>query len=808
MTARTVPRTLRALFEPDPGPAAFRAALASLRSASTEPQHPVYSTGSPKDLSALVERHRGAAERIRADLEFWALELANLAEGFEDGPPRSAEAEAFLREGSRFRLGHLLTEQPHPKTSDLSRVVDRDVEEGLRLLNAVDREIPPAFSRAAESGVLDPAVDAAAEALAAGGRIFFTGCGATGRLSLLLESAWRGFWRRAGRENPEPAARARAAFSSDPAERVLGALAGGDYALIRSVEHFEDEESFGRQQVRELGVGPGDVLFAVTEGGETTHVLGTAWEALERGARAFFVYNNPDEVLRGVERSARILAEPRIRKINLATGPQALTGSTRMQAASIDTLVLGCVLEAALGRVLSRRLRPDDLSALGFPSPPDDIRSAARASARIPEWAAAAIPALARLARIEARTYREGGNLDTPRDVEPARGFTLYLAGEESALVLLTDTTERSPTFALPPFRPVDRPEAKAPPASLILEAATNEEAWCRLLGREIRALEWQAPTYRRLLGEEGFARFGGAAPAIGREAVLRFRIGGEGALEERPLGRGNLLVAVGMEEDLEAARRPGSLLGRAFARAEAEGASRTWIVVSSRGRSRAGLLPHDEAVLVEGVPRSPLDLSRSLVLKLLLNSLSTIVMVSLGRVRGNWMTYVLPTNGKLVDRAGRITASLSDLPYEEAVRLVLSTAEETREDLRAGRGLPPVVNHAVVRARLGVSTAKATALLSLHRGLLAPTLEAAEAFGGMAARIVERSLEAVPPGERTRLLAELRRALPLPGDLESALERRPEAAPRLLASLQSLAPLPEPLRFASLPVAPDRRKA
>jgi N-acetylmuramic acid 6-phosphate etherase len=810
VTARSIPRTLRALFEPGLAPERFRAALASLRAVSTEPEHAVYASRTSQELLARVEEHRGAADRVRADLEFWALEFAGLAEGFAGGAPESRGAETDLHESGRFRLGHLVTEQPHPKTADLSRVLAGDVEEGLRLLNAVDREIPPVLERAAESGALDPAVDAVAAALAGGHRIFFTGCGATGRLSLLLETAWRGFCRRA--------ARAGASLPADLADRVLGTMAGGDYALVKSVERFEDEESFGREQVRELGVRTGDVLFAVTEGGETTHVIGTAWEGLARGARVFFVYNNPDEVLRGVERSARVLEDPRIGKLNLATGPQALTGSTRMQAASIDTLALGFVLEAALGRALVESLAPADLAAIGLPAPPGDIRAAARAAERIPERAAAAIPALARLVRLEASTYREGRNFDAPRDVDPGRGYALYLGGEGSALVLFTDATERSPTFALPPFRPVDRPGAKAPPASILLEAATNEEAWRRLLHREIRALEWDASTYRRLLGETGGRRFGGAAPAIGREALLRFRIGGEGALEEEPLGRGNLLVAVGMEGDLEAMRRPDSLGRRAFERAGREGAARAWIAVAS-GEIDPGSLPaHDEAVLVGGVPRSPLDLPQSLVLKLLLNALSTAVMVVLGRVRGNWMTYVVPTNGKLLDRASRIAAAVAGTPYEVAARFVLSTAEETEKDLRAGRGLPPTVHIAVVRARLGVTTDRAIELLSRRGGLLEPTLEAAATFGALAARVVARTLEGAPPGERARLRAELRRALPATGEpglagtkdeeIEIVLERIPEAAPILLARLQALAPLPEPFRFARLPEPSQRPRA
>jgi N-acetylmuramic acid 6-phosphate etherase len=118
-------------------------------------------------------------------------------------------------------------------------------------------------------------------------------------------------------------------------------MAGGDYALIKSVEGFEDFAPFGRKQVSDLGLASGDTLFAITEGGETSFVIGTAQQAVEAGATAYFIYNNPDNVLRErVRRSRQILDDPRIVKINLTTGPMAVTGSTRMQATSIELLAL------------------------------------------------------------------------------------------------------------------------------------------------------------------------------------------------------------------------------------------------------------------------------------------------------------------------------------------------------------------------------------------------------------------------------------------------------------------------------------
>ena len=135
----------------------------------------------------------------------------------------------------------------------------------------------------------------------------------------------------------------------------------------------------GTRHVLELK--KGDVVICVTEGGETSSVIGTILAALdqwksERGyspeksrKNLFFVYNNPDERLLPFERSRKVLEEPGITKINLTTGPQSITGSTRMQATTIETFVIGHVLQTALDRALRQVLSKKDMSKLGFRKP-------------------------------------------------------------------------------------------------------------------------------------------------------------------------------------------------------------------------------------------------------------------------------------------------------------------------------------------------------------------------------------------------------------------------------------------------------
>ncbi len=233
-----------------------------------------------------------------------------------------------------FRLGGLVTEASHPVTANLDGVAHRDISEALGLLFEVDRDVVDRFRDWAGSGAARRIAGSVLEAIRRGRRVFFVGCGSTGRLSIMLDSIWRGFWHEF-REN-------------HIADATVSVMAGGDFALIKSVEGFEDFAAFGARQISERGVSRGDVVFAITEGGETSFVIGAAWQALESGAKVYFVYNNPDDILSSsVERSRRVIEDPRIEKINLTTGPMAITGSTRMQATTIQLCVMLTVLEMA-----------------------------------------------------------------------------------------------------------------------------------------------------------------------------------------------------------------------------------------------------------------------------------------------------------------------------------------------------------------------------------------------------------------------------------------------------------------------------
>jgi N-acetylmuramic acid 6-phosphate etherase len=104
---------------------------------------------------------------------------------------------------------------------------------------------------------------------------------------------------------------------------------------------------------------------------------------------------------------------------------------------------------------------------------------------------------------------------------------------------------------------------------------------------------------------------------------------------------------------------------------------------------------------------------------KMLLNALSTCTMVRLGRVLGNYMIWVVPSNLKLIDRATRYIQRLAGLQYAEANRLLFEVLEYVEPRMKLDQAYPPVVGMAVMRARENLSNAHAEERLrtsGIHR--------------------------------------------------------------------------------------------
>ena len=611
-------------------------------------------------------------------------------------------SEDFLRISHQFQLGTLTTEASHPITAQLSEVAKTSVSAALRLLFEVDADVLRKYQEFASSGRANTIAEVIARTVQNGGKIFFTGCGSTGRLSIQLVSMWRDFWQRQ---------RARDLKSSLPPQdledRAFAVMAGGDFALIKAVEGFEDFTAFGARQLGELGVSSRDVVFAITEGGETSFVIGTAWKGVEAGAKVYFVYNNPDDILKKhVQRSREVIDEPRIEKINLTTGPMAITGSTRMQATSIQLAVLSTLLEMTI-RQLMKTLDPRGPCALEPHVVPAEFL------AQMTELLASlksehVLAQIARLVLLEESVYRAGHK-------------NSYFS-DRLGIDLLTDTTERSPTYCTPPFRKFDDSRAADSWAFLFVPYQETPRAWERLLKRRPRCIDWSPPDVTSLVGPDRAPQTCDVVSRITYPELMRFRVGLDG-LPDRPLGKNDCAISVLAEEERSALLAPNGFYRARMESARSAGARRGLIVFGHAhslgpvGEFLGHWDPECIAVqvplpkttfLIEGVTR--------VGVKMLLNALSTCTMVRLGRVMGNVMIWVVASNLKLIDRATRYIEKLTGLPYTEANHLLFEVLEYVEPRMKADQAYPPVVALAVTRMRHGVGNQEAEKLFLAQR--------------------------------------------------------------------------------------------
>ncbi|MDO5308710.1 MAG: hypothetical protein Q4G03_04390 [Planctomycetia bacterium] len=567
----------------------------------------------------------------------------------------------FIENETQFHLGALTTEQSHPKTRTLSQTLATSTKDGMMQLYSVDDDLPPVLTRVIGSPEYKKLEESIGKTLQSGARVTFSGCGATGRLAILLDAANKKFCHNAAKALPT-----RADFFNKLAAQTNAVMTGGDFALIRSVESFEDFISFGRRQFLDTGISPNDTLVAISEGGETSSVIGTIHAALESGIPAFFLFNNPSELMASrVERSRQVIEDPRVTVVNLTTGPMAIAGSTRMQATTIELLVAGFAFETALEKLLQAKLDASELQTLEL-----NCKSA--------EDKACDFQTMLEEIRAEKNLQTAADYVDFECDLYRRSGRVTYFARDYS-LDIFTDTTERSPTFKIPPFRSLDETDAPAPWALVKDPMRSAKDAWISLLGGvEPRCLEWTPQDYKDMGGTpEQIAN----PPKIGRQTVYRFPIGNEPDVS-RYQDVPNAAVAVLADGEALLNEAENQTWFNAFKACAEPFATKAAFLIVNTLKSADAQLNGSEGfdrvyAFTMTVPKTPLDIFVHIALKLTLNNISTATMGKFGRLNGNWMAHVDATNKKLIDRSVRLVSEIGGVDYKTACVTLFEALEE-----------------------------------------------------------------------------------------------------------------------------------
>ncbi len=208
----------------------------------------------------------------------------------------------------------LTTEQRNSNTLDIDC---KSTSEIVEIINSEDSKVIDAVHK--EISNITMAVDLIVKSFKKGGRLFYVGAGTSGRIGVLDAS-----------ECPPT-------FGTDP-ELVQGIIAGGKDALTKSVEGAEDKYEDGVQVIIDRGIALQDTVVGIASSGTTTFVHGALNEANRIGSTTIFLCCNPS-----ISPSEEV--DVIIRPI---TGPEVITGSTRMKAGTATKLILNTLTTASM----------------------------------------------------------------------------------------------------------------------------------------------------------------------------------------------------------------------------------------------------------------------------------------------------------------------------------------------------------------------------------------------------------------------------------------------------------------------------
>lgn len=202
-----------------------------------------------------------------------------------------------------------ITEQRNPASMNLDRMSTKEI---LLLMNEQDYIVAEAIHEALPA--IEKLIDAVVESFRNGGRLIYIGAGTSGRLGIL------------------DAVECVPTFGTSP-DQVIGLIAGGESAIRLAVEGAEDSEELAIEDLKEIRLNDKDVVVGIAASGRTPYVIGGLKYATEVGAITGSLSNN-----KGTKISA-LANHP----IEINTGPEILTGSTRLKAGTGQKLVLNMI---------------------------------------------------------------------------------------------------------------------------------------------------------------------------------------------------------------------------------------------------------------------------------------------------------------------------------------------------------------------------------------------------------------------------------------------------------------------------------
>lgn len=338
----------------------------------------------------------------------------------------------FWNEYKRFLHANMITEAPNPLSYNLSELCQINLQKAFKVfknieLNAIEAMVN--YATLIEKLRVD-----IKSCLDSGHKVFLIGCGASGRLVMLLKRIYE--------------------FEHlDTPKQIVSVSAGGDTILIKAVEKFEDCKEYGNKQLLQQGYTNNDLVIGLSASGESPFILGAVEYANQTSKyKPWLVFNNAIDSL--LKRNPEHIIQ-NINAMSLDVGAMALTGSTRLQAATAMQIAVAL---AFTKKDIAHEIK--QISSIIKTLPLEDF---------------------AKITAYEANIIKNNE-------------FVLYSTDNPLlGLSLLADITERSPTFNIIPFEnSTDIDNKNYSPFYLKLDNTnTPNEAWQMLFGNAPTCLEW-----------------------------------------------------------------------------------------------------------------------------------------------------------------------------------------------------------------------------------------------------------------------------------------------------------------------------
>jgi N-acetylmuramic acid 6-phosphate etherase len=542
-------------------------------------------------MSAAISNIQASLAKQAAPIHIDDPYLATLPAGF-------MLFEEFEKE---FALGSATTEQLHPTTRQLSQIMHKNIPSGMELLLKVDENVVQGLEAFIPS--IRSFAPSIADKIRKGGRVFLVGSGSSGRVGIDI------------------AAKCSIKFPKVK-EQIQGVIAGGDSALIRAKEGFEDSEADGEEALKDYNLGPKDTVILISASGSASFNVGCGHLCANRGAGVFYFYNSkniPWRTQRLFERNFNPIIP-----LCIDIGPQAIGGSTRLQGATLAESCLGALLGSTLYLT-----QGEEVLAKGYPM--ELVLNMQKGLALIKDH----LGLIRRFPQMEAEVFSSPrSNFRQSKDV-PSQGYVTFVSLEDSMREVLIDSTETSPTFSTNPMRRENEiHKERAEFRAYLLGQGDNAHAWTALLGRDVHPCDSKDTESFLLAGEED----------------------GINSFSKRPLDKGNCVI--GVAKIKESGSIPQPLIQVLESVKKQEGS--TGLILICTGRLSEEQVKelgdvYDCALIMENTPSDSMGFTETIILKQVLNLISNSSMVLMNKVHGNQMIDVRASNKKLIDRCIRL---------------------------------------------------------------------------------------------------------------------------------------------------------